>query len=290
MISVVGAGGVGGLLAALLVTVGEDVTVVLRPASAARVAAQGLRIRSRTYGDLHVRPPVATVVPEGSIVLVTVKEYGLDDVLPGIAAARPSEVLCLLNGVTHSDRVHAALPGPRVACGSASVLSARDEAGVITVTTRGIAVTVPSRAASWQAPPALAGAGVSVRVDGDEREVLWTKYRRLAPFALLTSWVDDDVPTARRRDPGLVAQLLGEVAAVATADGLPTDPATLDALLPGPGALSSLATDLRRGTEGELHQLGDALVELGRTYGIATPALERVVREVRARVARGQVG
>lgn len=285
MISVVGAGGVGGLLAALLVTAGEDVTVVLRPGSAARVAAEGLRIRSRAYGDLHVRPPVATVVPQGSIVLITVKEYGLDDVLPGIAAAGPSEVLCLLNGVTHADRVHSALPGPRVACGSALVLSTRDDAGVITVTTDGIAVTVPSLAASWQAPRALAGAGVSVTVHDAEREVLWTKFRRLAPFALLTSWVDGDVPTARRRDPALVAQLLGEVAAVATADGLPTDRATLDGLLPGPGGLSSLATDLRRGTEGELHQLGDALIELGGAYGIATPALERVVREIRARVS-----
>ena len=43
--------------------------------------------------------------------ILATKAYGLDDVLPGIVAAQPAEVVSFLNGVEHMAPLREALPG-----------------------------------------------------------------------------------------------------------------------------------------------------------------------------------
>ena len=97
--AVVGPGAVGGLLAWLLQHAGHEVVAVGRPATVGAIRAQGIRVRSETFGDAvqHIRAD--TAVPSGASVIVATKAYGLQDVLPGITRAEPTEVLSLLNGV-----------------------------------------------------------------------------------------------------------------------------------------------------------------------------------------------
>ena len=63
MISVIGPGGVGGLLAGLLARAGIETTVVARETTARRIAAEGLTIDSAPFGRFHVDVPAATTVP-----------------------------------------------------------------------------------------------------------------------------------------------------------------------------------------------------------------------------------
>ncbi|MFH5822044.1 ketopantoate reductase family protein [Georgenia sp. AZ-5] len=282
MIAVVGPGAVGGLLAALLHRAGEDVVAVARPGTAERLAADGIVVRSEHFGDLTAHVPVATAVPEGAAVVLAVKAPGLDDVLPGVVAARPTEVVALLNGTGHAAALHAT--GLRASCAAIQVESARED-GVIVHRGGYCVVTVPDDAAGWQVPAALARAGVTVRQGGSETEVLWRKYGFLAPTALLTSWTDLPVGAALEREPATADALAREVAAVATADGAPTDAAQVAAALRRlPATLrSSLQLDLLRGGPNELEAIGGNLVELGRRHGVPTPAAERVVEDLRRR-------
>ncbi|UNX54384.1 2-dehydropantoate 2-reductase [Georgenia sp. TF02-10] len=286
MIAVVGPGAVGGLLAALLHRAGTPVVAVARPASAARIAREGLAVRSARYGDLTAAVPATTEVPPGADVILAVKAYGLADVLPGVAAARPREVLALLNGVGHAAAV-AALPG-RAVSGSVQVEAARS-GGAVVHRGEALLVTVPDDAADLALLGALTTAGVDVRTGGTQDEVLWRKLVFLAPVALLTARTGAGLGEALAADPATTDALVAEVAALATAAGVPTEPAALRALLEKipPTMRSSLSHDVAAGGPTELEALGGDLLRRGRAAGVPTPALARVVAELRATVGAG---
>jgi 2-dehydropantoate 2-reductase len=282
MLAILGPGAVGGLLAALLHRAGEDVVVVARPESARRIVTDGLTIRSEMFGDLTAMVPVTTEVPPGSAVVLAVKSYGLADVLPGLTAAQPTEVLALLNGLGHAERLRAV---PNAVCGSVQVEAAREDG---TVVHRGqyLIVNVPA-AAGGRIADALRHAGADVRVRGTEQEILWRKYSFLAPTALLTSWTDLPLGPALEEHPDVARGVVTEVAAVATADGRPTTPEDLDALLRRlPGTMrSSLQHDIRAGGPTELEAIGGHLLALGERHGVPTPTLTRVVGDLRDRLS-----
>lgn len=288
MISVVGPGGVGGLLAALLGRAGIETTVVARKETARRIADQGLTVDSAQFGRFHAEVATATEVPPGSAVILAVKAYGLADVLPGIVAAQPAEALSVLNGVAHADLLHAALEpgGTRVACGAIQVEASRLNDGTISHRSSFCMVTGPEGTDQWRAMRSLAAAGVRTRSRGTEAEVLWTKLRFLAPLALLTTVTDRPLGQALRQDPALTAALLDDVAALATAEGVPTTPDVLEDQLHrfDPSMHSSLQLDVRRGGPTELDAVGSHLLELAARHGIATPALARAVDTIGARL------
>ncbi|MPV36490.1 ketopantoate reductase family protein [Georgenia subflava] len=284
MIAVVGPGAVGGLLATLLHRAGEDVVVVARPASAARIAVEGLVVRSEMFGELTTRVAVAPAVPAGSAVVLAVKAFGLADVLPDLVRARPAELLSLLNGLGHV-RALRAVPG-HVIAGSVQVESARED-GVIVQRGAALTVSVPDAAGKSRLAVALRAAGVDVRTRGSEQEVLWHKLAFLAPTALLTAWADRPLGAALRHDPATTEALVAEVAAVATADGRATDPARLASLLHRlPETMrSSLQHDVAAGGPTELEAIGGELLALGERLGVGTPVLARVVSDLRARLS-----
>lgn len=282
MLAVLGPGAVGGLIAALLHRAGEDVVVVARPGSARRILTDGLRVRSEMFGELTAMVPVTTAVPPGSAVVLAVKSYGLPDVLPGLRAAAPTEVLALLNGLGHAETLREV---PNAVCGSVQVEASRDD-GTIVHRGQYLIVNVPAGGAGRIAE-ALRRAGADVRVRGSEQDILWRKYSFLAPTALLTSWTDLPLGQALEHDPDLTRAVVAEVAAVATADGWPATAQDLDAFLRRLPAtmMSSLQHDIRAGGPTELEAIGGHLLVLGERHGVPTPTLARVVGELRSRVS-----
>lgn len=284
MIAVVGPGAVGGLLAAMLERCDQDVVVVGRPATAARIQARGIRVRSAELGEWTSHVRVAEAIPRGAAVLLAVKSYGLDDVLPLLSAARPTEVLAVLNGVSHARRLRAVDGVQQVACAAASV-EARRVDGVVEHRSPYLSVTAPRHATGWRTVDALGRAGVTVRIGGSEEQVLWTKLRLLAPLALLTTYWDLPLGEALTRDDALTARVVAEVAVVAGAAGLPTEPDELLATLRGidAGMRSSLQHDVAAGRPSELEEIGGVLLEVAARNGADVPALERVLGELRVR-------
>lgn len=282
MLAVLGPGAVGGLLAALLHRAGEDVVVVGRPESARRIVTEGLRVRSDKFGQFTAMVPATTEVPPGSAVVLAVKSYGLADVLPGLRAASPTEVLALLNGLGHAETLREV---PNAVCGSVQVEASRED-GTIVHRGQYLIVNVPAGGAGRIAE-ALRRAGADVRVRGSELDVLWRKYSFLAPTALLTSWTDLPLGEALDQDPTVARGVVAEVAAVATADGWPTTAEDLHALLRRLPAtmMSSLQHDLRAGGPTELEAIGGHLLALGERHGVPTPTLARVVGDLRSRVS-----
>ncbi|MEV8509981.1 2-dehydropantoate 2-reductase N-terminal domain-containing protein [Actinoplanes sp. NPDC051475] len=105
-VAVVGPGGIGGLLAAVLARGGAEVTCVARQHTATWIAAEGITVRSATLGNFTVPVTAATRLPSPpDVCLVTVKSPGLEAAMAAIAPATLGDaaVIPLLNGVEHLD-------------------------------------------------------------------------------------------------------------------------------------------------------------------------------------------
>jgi ketopantoate reductase len=101
-IAVLGAGGVGGLLAAVLTRSGDRVTVLSGGLSAQRLTARGLRVRSSRFGDFTVPVSVSPALEqEVEVCIVAVKARDLSAAVGRVPAAKLGHalILPLLNGV-----------------------------------------------------------------------------------------------------------------------------------------------------------------------------------------------
>lgn len=276
--AIVGPGAVGGLLAALLHRAEQDVLLVGRRGSVTAVREAGLRVSSGLFGDWTGQVPVSTELPPGADVVVAVKDAGLRDVLPLLAAAQPRQVLSLLNGVTHADQVRAALPDVPVTGAAVTVEVLRPQPGVIEHRSPFLRLAVPDPVLEWPMVQALSTAGVEVQAGGTEREVLWRKFRFLAPMALLTSYWQEPLGAALQHDAQLTSAVVAEVAEIATLEGLTTSADELRTILGGmPETMrSSLQHDLASGSRGELDALGGTLLRLARQHAVDSPALHQV--------------
>lgn len=281
-IAIVGPGAVGGLLAALLHRDGTDVVVVAREASARLIATHGLTAESAQYGTWTSDVPAVPEVPDGAHVILTTKAYAVSDVAPALAAARPAVVLSLLNGVDHVTELRRAAPGLSVVGAAIAVEAARRSATVIEHRSPFARITVPDALMESPLIGALVRAGIEVGAGGSEAEVLWRKLRFLAPFALLTTRTQTGIGEALAADPALAASLLDEVAAVTTAEGLPTTGEVLRGILGGmpPSMRSSLQADVAAGGPNELDAIAGAIERAAAAHGIPTPTLTSLTAEL----------
>lgn len=279
MIAVVGPGAVGGLLAWLLQRAGHDVVAVGRPATVEAIRRDGIEVRSELFGSGVERVRAETDVPARASVLLATKAYGLEDVLPGIVAARPLEVVSFLNGVEHMGPLRTALPEVPVAGASIAVSALRASTTVIDHRSPFVRIEAPEAAAGFTSVRALTDAGPSVRVGGTEAEVLWAKFRLLAALALLTSYWRQPAGPALSEDPELTEAVVSEIVACSGAEGVPASELELvRALRSVPGGMrTSLQEDLAADAPSELDALGGALLRIGERHGIPTPALSRIV-------------
>jgi 2-dehydropantoate 2-reductase len=89
----------------------------------------------------------------------------------------------------------------------------------------------------------------------------------------------------REQQADRLRAIVAEVAAVARADGAPSDPdATLTALLGLPEDMrSSMERDASEGNPTELEAIGGAVLRAADRHGVDVPVTRSVVEELRAR-------
>src|SRR5215831_1622292 len=133
---VIGAGATGGYFGGRLLEAGRDVTFLVRPARAERLAATGLTIASPA-GDVTLRSPPTVLAaglrtPYGAVIL-SCKAYDLDGAIESFApAVGPDTVVVpLLNGMQHLEVLDARFGADRVLGGSCFISAKLDKSGQI---------------------------------------------------------------------------------------------------------------------------------------------------------------
>ncbi|MGH7762481.1 MAG: ketopantoate reductase family protein [Candidatus Dormibacteraceae bacterium] len=294
-VAVLGPGGVGGLLAALLARAGDSVVVLAGESTARAIGERGLTLQSSQFGDFDV--PVDSAVKLQTPVdacLVTVKATQLEPALERVPASLLGQALLVpfLNGIDHVAWLRARYPSSDVVAATIRVETARLEAGTIRQTSPFAAVEIATSPAVADRVEKLAShlraTGLDVKIRDDEVPMLWSKLLLLGPLALLTTHARANLGEVRthRRDDALA--LISEAAGVARAEGVAADPeAVLRMFETAPEAMqSSMQRDQAAGLPLELDAIGGSMLEHAARAGVAVPVTTRLVEELREREAR----
>lgn len=313
-VCVFGAGAIGGHLAARLAHAGHRVHVVARGAHLAAMRERGLRLLLPEQ-EIHATVEAtadANEIAAPDVVLVTLKANALAAAASALAdlARRAAAIAFVTNGIPwwYALQRVAPLSAAASACldpgGLAHAIAAHRVVGAVayspnTVVAPGVVrcAAATSRFELGPATPAgvaatqavhelLASAGIEAPIDPDIRLGVWRKLAinvALSPVSTLTGAGNRQVtadPTLHR----LCLDLMREVAAVATAQGVPM---SVDASTVDPGKLSphkpSMLQDLEAGRPLETQSILRAVQVLGRDAGVATPQLDVVTALVEMR-------
>ncbi len=291
---IVGLGGVGGLIAALLARSGADVAGVVRPESANLYPGR-ITVTSAGFGDFDVSVPASAALTGPCDVLwVTVKATELvaatEAISPDLVGS--ALIIPLLNGIDHVDFLRSRFVGARVIAASIRVASERTAPGAITHRSGFAELTLaidPASADEEALVARLRKAGLGVRLVPNDATVLWGKLYLLAPMALATSIVMGPIGVARQ-DPRLaplISAALRETWTVAQAEGAGIEDGDLDERFQAamPDAMSSsLERDIRLGNKNEFTAITEPVLRCGRTHGIPTPAFAALADQVQRRI------
>ncbi|MFI9605366.1 ketopantoate reductase family protein [Streptomyces sp. NPDC052043] len=287
-VAVLGPGGVGGLLAALLSRAGHRVICLAGDATARSLRESGIRVRSGQFGDFTAEVEADTELREPvDLCVVTVKHTSLDaalDRVPPAMLGTDGLVLPLLNGVEHPETLRRRYGDDRVAAGVIRVESTRVAPGVVEhgspFTEIDLAGAGTDRLTGLAA--VLESAGVRSRVAGSETAVLWAKLAFLAPFALLTTRYGVAIGTVRTDHREELLALVDEITAVGRAAGAPLDPDRTLAMYDAfpAGMKSSMQRDAEAGRPLELDAIGGAVLRTAKRHGVPAPTAARLVSEL----------
>jgi 2-dehydropantoate 2-reductase len=291
-VAVLGPGGVGGLVAALLARRGDRVTCLAPPATAAHLAADGLELRSPALGDARVTVEAATRLDHPvDVCFVTVKATQLTAAVEAVPAGALGDglVVPFLNGIDHVAWLRERYPPDQVVAGTIRIESTRLGPGVIEHASPfamvELAVGKAPRARVEELGARLAETGLDVTVRDDEAATLWSKLAMLAPVALVTTWTDASFGEARAAHRAEVTGVVHEVVAAARADGVELDEAAVVAILEQvPGVMrSSMQKDAAAGRPIELDAIGGAILRGAARAGVDAPVTGRLVAALGAR-------
>ena len=278
--AVLGPGGVGGLLAALLSRAGDRV-VVLHDS-----ALREIHVESARFGEFTAAVETAPRLAEPvDAVLVTVKATHLEEAVGRVPASALGVglVVPFLNGIEHVELLRSVYPADSVVPAAIRIETTKLAPGVIRHTSPFAVVDIGPRGERIAAR--LRATGLDVRIKDDVKAMLWDKMAVLAPMALLTTHQRANVGEVRaRRHEDLVA-LVHEFAAVAAAEGVQIDPvANLGFIEKTPDTMeTSMQRDQAAGRPLEIDALGGALLRRAAKAGIDTPVTRRIVEDLQKR-------
>jgi 2-dehydropantoate 2-reductase len=295
-VAVLGPGGVGGLLAALLARTGDSVLVLAGPDTAGVIARDGLRVESRKFGDFSASAQTSTRLDRPvDACFITVKATHLEEAVDRVppSALGSGLVVPFLNGIDHVDVLRTIYPAASVVPATIRIETTRVGPGRIRQTSPfasiEIAATESNRDRVESIAEHLMAAGFDVRIRDDELAMLWDKFVLLAPIALVTTHERAPVGTIRTTRRADTLDLIGEYAAVAGAEGARIDREAAVRLVDSmPEAMeSSMQRDQAAGRPLELDALGGALLRRAERAGIAAPVTRRLVAELESRNPSG---
>ncbi|CAN5180734.1 2-dehydropantoate 2-reductase [soil metagenome] len=237
-ILVLGAGAIGGYYGARLIEAGGDVTFLVRPGRAERLATQGLVVKSE-LGDFQAA--VKTVLadrlkPDYDLVVMACKGFDLDAAMEAVtpAVGARTAILPYLNGLNAYDRLDARFGRARVLGGVAVIATMLESDGTVRHYGAGDGIVTGARDASSRPIAAEYHALISKSngtrtLSDDIEQALWNKWVMIASGALMTSLMRGSVGDimATRDGHALMRQAMAETASVAKASGFALSPATV---------------------------------------------------------------
>jgi 2-dehydropantoate 2-reductase len=305
-VAVVGAGAIGGFLAAALARHGTPVSVVARGAHLAAIRREGLRVRS-DLGDFTVRVQASDDLRElgdFDVLLLTFKAHQWPRFIEQLApfASSGASVVTLQNGlpfwyvreppllsVDPGGTIGRLFTDDRVVGGVVHVSGTIDEPGSIRQSGGLRYVLGDPRGGTSPRSESLAqlfaDAGLAAEVDSNIRATIWLKLVNnagLNPASVLHRMTIKPL-LAHSAARAQVQELMVEASRVGQAMGVVAD-VDIEQRIAYAARLNDVRTsmlqDFERGRPLELEPILGAVIELGDRYGVAVPALRDAYERV----------
>jgi 2-dehydropantoate 2-reductase len=318
-IAVVGAGAIGGWLAARLALAGETVSVIARGATLQNIAARGIELRAAGRTDVAQVRASASAADLGpqDMVLITVKAPALPALAPTLRPLLRGDTLVLyagnglpwwfflppgqpcsglrLRSVDPDGTIESALPLPNVLGMSVFASCHCPAPGVVQHDSGGrLVLGEPAGGGSArveQLALRLQAAGLDAQASVEMRRDIWVKLLGNAcfnPVSLITgAHTDDMIDTPDVK--ALFVRMMDEVIAIGGRLGLrlQVDPQQRIAQARALGHIkTSMLQDLEAGRAVELDAILGTLVECAAAVAMPVPTLEGILALARLRARR----
>lgn len=303
-IAILGIGGVGGYLGAMLArkyqqVSGVEIIFLARGENEKVIREKGITLIT-PQEEFTAHPHLVTNNPanagEFDFLVCTVKSYDLESSLGAYRSCITSRtvILPLLNGVDATERIQTLFPAAEVWEGCVYIIARLIEPGIVKESGNihsfyfGSALASPEKLRCFL--DILTDAGVEAYLPENIRAVTWEKFFFISPVASLTSYFDRPIGEILDDEScrNHLLQLLDELKAVTDAGGvgLPDDiiPKTLAKIEQMPKeATSSMHSDLKKGGRTEYRSLTEYIVAIGDAVNVPTPLYGRILAELKAK-------
>ena|SRR5208337_581270 len=287
--AILGIGGVGGLVGTALGSLGEDISVIVRPGSLSGYPKE-LSLERPSGTITCPARAVAKLTEPVDVLWVATKTFHLQASLE-LVESTPRMVVPLLNGVDHVALLRARFGHDAVVPATISVEAERLAPGRFIQRSPFIRLAIASsgETALGAIVERLRGIGFTCLFIPNEQTLLWSKLCFLGPYALVTSAsgknageVAADAEWKRKLDTAIA-----EACAVARADGGEVDVAKLQAFFETmpPSMRSSMQKDVAAKRPLELDSIGGPIVRLGERYGVDVPVTRALIATINAMTA-----
>ena len=290
-VAVMGAGGVGGCIGALLARNGNEVSLVARGEHLRAIQTNGLRLK-QDDAEFTVAVPAtddpADIGPV-DLVLFTVKTYHNPVAIPAIRplVGPDTGVLALQNGVECHLQIAAALGPSHALPGAYWSASGVESPGVIASVgpTPRLSFGEETGGSSPRAEAirdAFTTAGINVELSPDPLQVIWSKFVVLCAIAGITSAARTRIKEFIQSPQGLdlFTAVMREVDAVGRAMSVNLPEGLVERqveFIKGfPDFQNSMHADFENGRFTELEALNGAVVRMGREVAVPTPVNELI--------------
>ena len=287
--AILGIGGVGGLIGTALGSLGEDISVIVRPGSLSDYPKE-LSLERPTGTITCPARAVARLTEAVDVLWIATKTFHLQASLELVESA-PRMVVPLLNGVDHVSVLRARFGHDAVVPATISVEAERLAPGRFIQRSPFVRLAIASsgEAALGALVERLREIGFTCLFIANEKTLLWSKLCFLGPYAMVTSAsgkntgeISADAEWKRKLDTAIA-----EACAVAKADGAEVDVPKLLAFcatMP-PTMRSSMQKDVAAKRPLELDSIGGPIARLGEHYAVDVPVTRALIAAINAMTA-----
>ncbi len=287
--AILGAGAIGGVVGTAVASLGEDVTVVVRPEKLASYPANLTLERPSGSNSITAPAKAASSLTEPVDVLwIATKTYQMEGALKAVLGV-PGCIIPLLNGVDHVAVLRERFGKERVIPGTIAVEAERAAPGRFIQRSPFVHLNLASSGETLLGPviQKLTNLGFTCQFIANEQTLLWSKLCFLGPFALVTSAsgknIGDVLADAAWKQK--LSSTVDEACAVANASGAEIDRQKLEAAFQGapPAMRSSMQKDVVAGRQLELDAIGGPIVRGGERFDIDVSTTKELMAEIRSK-------
>jgi len=288
-VAVVGAGGTGAYYGGALARAGAEVTMIARGPHLEAIKKNGLQLNSLLLGDFLIETAATddmSSIGVVDLVIFAVKSWGTEAAIEAMRGlvGDDTTIISTQNGIDSERQLSEAFGAEHVLGCTATVSAKITEPGVVvqgggpgTIVIGEMAGRPSDRVANLVAQ--CVEAGLAASANDNIKIALWEKFTFISALSGMTALTRKGIGEifAQESSTEMYLQVLSEVAAVGRAAGVGLAEGLAENILATtqgrePFTIGSMGHDLIAGNPIEIGLLNARVVELGKEYGIATPA------------------